>query len=151
MLHTVLFSLLLYFWFQRFLCLKWHVGPGCQIYFDIYLWSIAHMSSRELSSKSKIHVNFDTWISCEIHTRWFCLCIMCIDIEFGNSFYSRGENIGAPPHVILKIYKVYPYTIYSWYSIGVDLIYFFIITWGAPMNRTCTEREICVGIDRVSD
>ena len=28
--------------------------------------------------------------------------------------------IGAP-HVILKIYKVYPFTIYS---IGVDLIYF---------------------------
>ena len=38
----------------------------------------------------------------------------------------QGGNIGAPPplpHVILKIYKVYPYTIYfKLYSIGVDLV-----------------------------
>ena len=40
------------------------------------------------------------------------------------------------PHVILKIYKVYPYTIYSRvYSIGVDLINFKNYM-GSPMDFT---------------
>ena len=83
MLHTVLFSLFLYFWFQRFLCLKWHVGPGCQIYLFVRIYSI---SIYDLL-RTCLHVNWAvkvkfTWnLTREFHvklTRGDFACVSCV-------------------------------------------------------------------------
>ena len=76
----------------------------------------------EIRACFKVRLNISHWFYDIVKKLFFSL-----NIHIFSESYLANNAIGVP-HVILKIYKVCPYTIYSWrprvYSIGVDIINF---------------------------